>query len=97
MNGAVRRSGSAMVAVAVAATVTAVGVGTIYLPFIADKDHIRGLHEEGEISAADRREYERVLSQIGGQNPSPNRKPSRPMSNSMWQRMNDAASQKKQP
>lgn len=31
---------------AVAGTVGFVGVGSIYLPFIADRDKLRGLHEE---------------------------------------------------
>jgi hypothetical protein len=39
-------SGSKLVITAVAGTIGFVGVGTIYLPFIADKDKIRGLHEE---------------------------------------------------
>ena len=43
---AARSSGSKVVSIAVAATVAAVGVGTIYLPFIADRDKMRGLHEE---------------------------------------------------
>ena len=41
-----RTSGSRLVATAVAGTVAAVGIGTIYLPFIADRDKMRGLHEE---------------------------------------------------
>lgn len=35
-----------MVVAAVAATFSAVGIGTIYLPFFADRDQIRGMHEE---------------------------------------------------
>lgn len=35
-----------MVVAAVAATVSAVGIGTVYLPFFADRDQIRGMHEE---------------------------------------------------
>ncbi len=34
--------------IAVAMTVTALGVGTIYLPFVADRDKLRGLFEEGD-------------------------------------------------
>lgn len=45
MNAA-RSSGSKIVAGAVALTCGAVGVGTIYLPFIADRDQMRGMHEE---------------------------------------------------
>jgi hypothetical protein len=36
------------VGIAVALTVSALGVGTIYLPFIADRDKLRGLFEEGD-------------------------------------------------
>jgi flagellar basal body-associated protein FliL len=43
---AARSSGSRVVSIAIAGTVAAVGVGTIYLPFFADKDKLRGLHEE---------------------------------------------------
>jgi hypothetical protein len=43
---AARTSGNKIVMAAVGATVSAVGIGTIYLPFVADKDKMRGLHEE---------------------------------------------------
>jgi hypothetical protein len=41
-----RASGSKLVGFAVAATFLAVGIETIYLPFFADRDKIRGMHEE---------------------------------------------------
>mmetsp|Transcript_19715 Transcript_19715/g.54833 ORF Transcript_19715/g.54833 Transcript_19715/m.54833 type:complete len:99 (-) Transcript_19715:1400-1696(-) len=41
-----RSSGSKIVAAAIAGTFGAVGIGTIYLPFVADRDKMRGLHEE---------------------------------------------------
>ena len=43
---AARASGSKVVGVAVGMTLGAVGIGSIYLPFFADRDQIRGLHEE---------------------------------------------------
>eukprot|EP00934_Nitzschia_sp_Nitz4_P000528 Nitzschia sp. Nitz4//scaffold3_size479765//389306//389584//NITZ4_000166-RA/size479765-processed-gene-1.541-mRNA-1//-1//CDS//3329550956//528//frame0 len=43
---AARSSGSKVVSAAVAATCAAIGIGVIYLPFIADRDKMRGLHEE---------------------------------------------------
>jgi hypothetical protein len=46
MAAASRSSGSKLVAAAVAGTFTVVGIETIYLPFFADRDAIRGLHEE---------------------------------------------------
>ena len=41
-----RSSGSKLVATAVVGIVGALGIGTIYLPFVADRDKMRGLHEE---------------------------------------------------
>lgn len=100
MSGAARSgNGSKMVVAAVTATVAALGFGTVYLPFIADKDRVRGMHEEGEMSARDKREYEKMLREMGhhvdankqqgGQGGPPSGPPR--MSNSMWQRMNDAS------
>lgn len=43
-----RTDGRKLVGIAVALTVSALGVGTIYLPFIADRDKLRGLFEEGD-------------------------------------------------
>ena len=41
-----RSSGSKLVAMAVGGTLGVVGLSTIYLPFVADRDKMRGLHEE---------------------------------------------------
>ena len=43
---AARTSGSKIVACAVGMTLGAVGIGSVWLPFFADRDQIRGLHEE---------------------------------------------------
>jgi hypothetical protein len=58
-----RQSGKQLVTFAVAATVGAVGFGTIYLPFMADRDKLRGLHEEGEeqIPEGARREIRAIM------------------------------------
>jgi len=88
---AARNSGTKLVSLAVAATVAAVGVGTIYLPFVADRDKVRGLHEESEMSAAERREYEKALRAMGQEippMPESNASAPAPTSNSMWKRMN---------
>ena len=82
---AARNSGSKLVFGAVTLTLAAVGVGTIYLPFIADKDRIRGLHEEGEMTASEKREYEKMLQQMKQAERS-QQAPQRP-SNNMWDRM----------
>lgn len=90
---AARNSGTKLVSLAVAATVAAVGIGTVYLPFIADRDKVRGLHEEGEMSAAERRQYERALSEMGAQSrasDSNKKEENLPKSNSMWKRMNQS-------
>ena len=86
-------SGSKVVVAAVSLTVAALGIGTIYLPFFADKDKLRGLDEDGEMSNAQRREYERALQQMDhAARPHENRKGMAPMSNSMWKRMNQQRS-----
>mmetsp|Transcript_11659 Transcript_11659/g.22346 ORF Transcript_11659/g.22346 Transcript_11659/m.22346 type:complete len:93 (-) Transcript_11659:100-378(-) len=85
-----RNSGTRVVVMAVTGTLAAIGVGTIYLPFIADKDKIRGLHEESDVDERSKREYEAMLRQMGQQqgggeevaeNPPPRQ------SNSMWSRL----------
>lgn len=43
---AARSSGTKLVVVAVGGMVATIGIGTIYLPFFADRDKMRGLHEE---------------------------------------------------
>ena len=83
---AARTSGSKLVGAAVALTAAAVGVGTIYLPFYADKDRLRGLHEESDLTTAEREEYERVMDQLRKE-----RGKDATNSNSMWSRMNDQA------
>lgn len=57
------QSGKQLVTFAVAATVGAIGIGTIYLPFMADRDKLRGLFEEGEqqIPEGARREIRDIL------------------------------------
>mmetsp|Transcript_17180 Transcript_17180/g.26132 ORF Transcript_17180/g.26132 Transcript_17180/m.26132 type:complete len:116 (-) Transcript_17180:277-624(-) len=45
-----RTDGRKLVALAAAATVGAIGIGTIYLPFMADRDKLRGMFEEGDES-----------------------------------------------
>jgi hypothetical protein len=93
MSGAARNNGSKLVVAAVALTLTAAGVGTVYLPFFADRDRLRGMHEEGEMSDADKKEYERAMSEMSMKLDQAN--PTPPPSNSMWKRMNDAATQRK--
>mmetsp|Transcript_12488 Transcript_12488/g.29596 ORF Transcript_12488/g.29596 Transcript_12488/m.29596 type:complete len:92 (+) Transcript_12488:178-453(+) len=41
-----RVSGNKAVVAAVAGTIGAVCIGAVYVPFIADRDKLRGLHEE---------------------------------------------------
>ena len=41
-----RVSGSKAVVAAIAGTIGAVCIGAIYVPFVADRDKLRGLHEE---------------------------------------------------
>jgi hypothetical protein len=88
-----KNSGSKMVGAAVGGIIAFLGVGTFYLPFIADKDRVRGLHEESTMSPGDQREYEAMLKEMGKEMPpTPEAKEKKPFptNNSMWKRMGDA-------
>lgn len=89
-SSAPRFSGSVAVGIAVTAIVTTIGVGSIWAPFYADRDKLRGLHEEDGLNSQERREYEEFMKQIqsrkdegvsGG-------------GNSMWSRMNEQEGRK---
>lgn len=58
-----RTDGRKLVTLAAALTAGALGVGTIYLPFMADRDKLRGLFEEGEetIPEGARREIKAIM------------------------------------
>ena len=58
-----RTDGRKLVALAGMAIVGALGIGTIYLPFMADRDKLRGLFEEGEESIPEgaRREIQSII------------------------------------
>eukprot|EP00978_Attheya_sp_CCMP212_P046950 scaffold421144_cov55-Attheya_sp.AAC.1 len=56
-----RTDGKKIVGVAVAGIVGMVGFAQIYLPYIADRDKIRGLFEEDDIPAGARLEIESIL------------------------------------
>ena len=89
---AARSSGSKVVAVAVAAIVTFVGLGAIYAPYYADKDKLRGLHEESEagLSEKEKREFEAYMHEVRERQATAGAPTS--MGNSMWSRMNQSAS-----
>jgi hypothetical protein len=90
------QSGSKLVILAVAATVGMVGIGTIWAPFYADRDKLRGLHEEADsgLSESDKKQYEAYMRQHqngavsdGAAAVVPGPRPS----NSMWGRLNQVA------
>ena len=58
-----RIDGKKLVSLAAVATLGAIGIGTIYLPFLADRDKLRGFFEEGEDSIPEgaRREVQAVM------------------------------------
>jgi hypothetical protein len=87
---AARNSGSKIVVVAVAAMVTFVGVGAIYAPYFADRDKLRGLHEESDagLSEKEKREFERFMSEVRERQTTTGTANS---GNSMWNRMNQSA------
>lgn len=100
---AVRQKGSNVVVMAVTATITALLVGTVYVPYFADRDKLRGMHEDadGGMSAFERREYEKYMRDIqaqgGGSLPNSTPVPDRsmPKGNSMWTRLNQTDPEKK--
>ena len=56
-----RTDGRKIVAFAFGATTLAIGVGQIYLPYIADRDKLRGLFEEEDMPLQARREMEMMM------------------------------------
>lgn len=86
-----RNSGTRVVVMAVTGTLAAIGVGTVYLPFIADKDKVRGLHEESEMDERSKQEYEAMVRQMGAQQAPADKAAEQPppprQSNSMWSRL----------
>lgn len=86
MLNAGRSSGSRVVAIAVVGTIGVTGFGTIYLPFIADRDEMRGLDEDGGMSKKDRMAMQAYLKkekQEGQEDP-----PAKgPKPGSMWSNM----------
>lgn len=94
-----RNSGKRIVVLAVAATATAVGVGTIWAPFYADRDKLRGLHEESDLSGSERQQYEAYVRQLQqqqkkqqGRSDGEDQRNSPRGSNNMWSRMDRASS-----
>ena len=57
-----RTDGRKLVALAFTAMVGALGIGTIYLPYMADRDKLRGFFEEGDESVPEgvRREMQAI-------------------------------------
>ena len=53
-----RIDGRKIVTLAITTTTLAIGIGTIYLPYIADKDKIRGLFEEEDMPLQAKQEME---------------------------------------
>ena len=60
---AARKSGTTMASVAVTAIVATLGFTAFYLPFMANRDKVRGLNEEADPDPAARREYEEMVRQ----------------------------------
>jgi hypothetical protein len=56
-----RIDGKKVVALAVGATTVVVAVGQVYLPYIADRDKLRGLFEEEDMPLQARREMELIM------------------------------------
>ena len=58
-----RIDGRKIVGIAFGATTLAIGIGQIYLPYIADRDKLRGLFEEEDMPAQAKREMEMMMRQ----------------------------------
>eukprot|EP00553_Chaetoceros_curvisetus_P002389 CAMPEP_0204614558 /NCGR_PEP_ID=MMETSP0717-20131115/2251_1 /ASSEMBLY_ACC=CAM_ASM_000666 /TAXON_ID=230516 /ORGANISM="Chaetoceros curvisetus" /LENGTH=100 /DNA_ID=CAMNT_0051627255 /DNA_START=95 /DNA_END=394 /DNA_ORIENTATION=- len=56
-----RTDGRKIVTLAFAGIAGAIGLGQIYLPYIADRDKLRGLFEEEDMPAQARRELEMMM------------------------------------
>jgi hypothetical protein len=56
-----RTDGRKVVAIAFAGMTAAVGLGQIYLPYIADKDKLRGLFEEKDMPQEAKKEMEIMM------------------------------------
>ena len=85
MSSAARRSGSALVAGVVTATVGAIGYGCIYLPFVADRDEVRGFHEEDDRVL--KQQYEQYVQEMKKQKELEAQSQQQPKAGSMWKAM----------
>lgn len=70
-----RTDGRKIVALAFGATTLAVGIGQIYLPYIADRDKLRGLFEEEDMPQQARMEMEMMMRQEQRQQQKQQRQP----------------------
>jgi hypothetical protein len=60
-----RTSGKKVISLAVAGTLGMTGIATIYLPFVADRDAMRGMDEDGGMDKKQREEMQRYLRNSG--------------------------------
>lgn len=79
-----RVDGKKIVAVVTAVTVAAVVVGEVWLPYIADRDKIRGLFEEDEVPEGARKEMEELMKSSTSIPPPQERKHQGATPGSMW-------------
>jgi len=56
-----RTDGRKIVGIAFAGIAGAIGIGQIYLPYIADKDKLRGLFEEEDMPNEAKREMDMIM------------------------------------
>ena len=56
-----RTDGKKIVGLAFAGIAGAIGIGQIYLPYIADRDKLRGLFEEEDMPAQAKREMDMIM------------------------------------
>eukprot|EP00527_Entomoneis_sp_CCMP2396_P005606 CAMPEP_0198147604 /NCGR_PEP_ID=MMETSP1443-20131203/36897_1 /TAXON_ID=186043 /ORGANISM="Entomoneis sp., Strain CCMP2396" /LENGTH=73 /DNA_ID=CAMNT_0043812013 /DNA_START=157 /DNA_END=378 /DNA_ORIENTATION=- len=63
----------------------AVGYGCVYLPFVADRDEVRGFHEEDD--RVIKKQYEQYIREMKAERNISEETPAAAKNNSMWKAM----------
>mmetsp|Transcript_16223 Transcript_16223/g.19813 ORF Transcript_16223/g.19813 Transcript_16223/m.19813 type:complete len:95 (+) Transcript_16223:112-396(+) len=92
-----RIDGRKLVSLAFGGTLAALAIGQVYLPYIADKDKIRGLFEEEDMPSQAKREMKMILkeerkSQGSGNNQGETNEGMRNGPGSMWKNFRRSSS-----
>jgi hypothetical protein len=91
-----RADGRKLVAAAVTATVAVIGFAQIYLPFMADRDRLRGLNEEEHMSPQAKREIDMLMRKMHDEQEAAKKDASGTNAGSMWSNMKRTNSKQEQ-